>query len=114
MDLLRTEKLGRATCLILETVHELSYEMNRSFQCPPGATRLFDVVTPTSDQARLAFYCALRDTLFVPDSNKMNEIAFNTGERKRVVSRGKNNTVLITEKTGVMSSFSMRRGGFGT
>lgn len=88
--------------------------MNREYHPVADTIRLFDKVRPVSNDAKLAFYSAMRDTLYTKDSNRATDIAFNTGERKRVASFGRGDTVMIIDKTGIMNSFPRKKGGFGS
>lgn len=45
--------------------------MNKQFKAVPNAVRLFDQVKPVNDDARLAFYFAMRDALFVQNPDKL-------------------------------------------
>jgi structural maintenance of chromosome 4 len=69
LDFLKARKLGRATCIILEKIGEHRNYMNRPFENLPRAVRLFDLVKFRTEEAKLAFYFALSDTLYCEDSD---------------------------------------------
>lgn len=88
--------------------------MKKEYRPVPDTVRLFDLVKPVDNNAKLAFYSAMRDSVFTKNSEKATDIAFNTGERKRVISIGKKNGIMVIDKSGVMSSFPFKKNGFGS
>ena len=83
--LLREKQLGVATFLILDKqVAQWGTKMKEGFNCPKGASRLFDLVECSDDAHRAAFGSALRDTLVTADKAKANSIAFGGSVRHRV------------------------------
>lgn len=53
--------------------------MNRGFNAAPQhSVWLFDKIKPINNEARLVFFSVIRDSLFVADYSKSNEIAFNS------------------------------------
>ena len=87
--------------------------MNKTFYPVNGAVRLFDQIKPIDQDARLAFYFALRDTLFVKNPDRLFEVANSGSDKKRVVCYSKVRTLIVKELTGLMSSNMIKRGGFG-
>lgn len=49
LDLLKTNRLGRATCIILEKINDYRDYMNRPFKAPQDSIRLFDIIKPASE-----------------------------------------------------------------
>lgn len=84
--------------------------MNRPFDTPSRTVRLFDIIKPDNDKARLAFYFALRDTLFCQDGNLAKSVAYDDRQRKRVVSRSRNGGFMIIEANGLMSGCAVKKG----
>jgi chromosome segregation ATPase len=58
----------------------------------------------------VAFYYALRDTLYCKDSNLANKIAYDPSNRRRVVTYAQNRTIRVIEMNGTMSSNRIRQG----
>ena len=75
-------------------------ERLKPFKCPPGSTRLFDLVTVKNEKINNALYYALKDTLVASDIKEGTNIAFNSGMGNfRVVTlKGE-----LIEISGVMS-----------
>ena len=88
VDLLRSNKLGVATFLILEKQSHLKKFLSEKVETPEGVPRLFDLIKCDDDDIRLAFYFALRDTLVAKDLEQASRIAYSSGNRrwKRVVT----------------------------
>jgi hypothetical protein len=76
--------------------------------------RLFDQVKFKSEEAKLAFYFALNDTLYCEDSDLGLEYSMkNEHQRRRVISRNKNRGgYIVYEMNGLMVGSAPRRGGF--
>jgi hypothetical protein len=75
--------------------------------------RLFDQVKFKSEEAKLAFYFALNDTLYCEDSDLGLEYSMkNEHQRRRVIARKPNGGYLIYEMNGLMVGCAPRRGGF--
>ena len=89
--------------------------MNMPFQAPANAVRLFDVIKFKKEQAKLAFYFALSDTLYCENSDMGMQLAWqNQSKRKRVVSRTSRGKFIIYEVNGLMVGSDVKRGGFET
>lgn len=86
--------------------------MNKPYQAPNGSIRLFDLIRADNDKAKVAFYYALRDTLFCKDGNLANKIAYDPSCRRRVVSYAENRSIRVIEMNGTMSSCRARSGLF--
>ena len=111
IDFLKRTKLGKATCIILDKIPEFASFMTKHFEAPTGAVRLFDLVRADNEKARLAFYYALRDTLFCKDSNLANKIAYDPACRRRVVTFAENrSSVRVIEINGTMTSCRIKHG----
>ncbi len=88
LDLLKRNKLGRATCIILDKITQFKGYMNRPFNVPEGAVRLFDVIRPSSQEARVAFYFALSNTLYCDNIDYAMKLALgDESNRRRVIAR---------------------------
>jgi len=88
--------------------------MSKSFENLPRASRLFDLIKCRSEEAKLAFYFALNDTLFCEDSDLGLEYSMkNDHQRRRVICRNKKGTGYITyEMNGLMVGSVAKREGF--
>lgn len=87
VELLRINKLGVATFLILEKQAHLKKFLAESVETPEGVPRIFDLVKCDSPEIRLAFYFALRDTLVADDLDQASRIAYSGNKRfRRVVT----------------------------
>ena len=85
VEVLKAKRLGRATFIILHEIRELVEASKAKIQVPAGAQRLFDLVAADSDEARVAFYHALSDTLVCEDLDTASSLAFGK-KRWRVVT----------------------------
>jgi structural maintenance of chromosome 4 len=89
VDVLKSKKLGRATFIIINEIRDAIEPQLRRMeegQIPPLSHRLFDLITPDSDDAKLAFYHALQDTLVCEDLETASSLAFGKQKRWRVVT----------------------------
>ena len=88
--------------------------MNRHFVNLEGAVRLFDLIKFRSDEARLAFYYSLSDTLYCQDSDLGMDYAMkHDSQRRRVISKSKkHNGYILYEMSGLISNSTAKRGGF--
>eukprot|EP00796_Vickermania_ingenoplastis_P010070 gene10070-7040_t len=90
LTLLKNENVGRGSMMVVTEIdREMQHRMNAPFESPtPKATRLFDLIKPTNQKFRSAFYQAVRDTLVVSTLQEAREVAFNSrsGKRYRVVT----------------------------
>ena len=79
---------GRVTFIILEELADFRAKMDVSpAGIPPGASRLFDLITPVDPMFRPAFYLSLRDTLVTADLDSAVRIAYDGAKVKwRVVT----------------------------
>ena len=97
---LRENRIGRATFIGLDKMVVHKAERLKPFKCPPGAKRLFDLVTVKDEKINDALYFALKNTLVANDIKEGTNIAFNSGLGNfRVVTlKGE-----LIEISGVMS-----------
>jgi structural maintenance of chromosome 4 len=112
VDLLRRNKLGVATFLILEKQEGLKKQMAAGATPPEGTARLFDLVTVKDERLRVAFYYALRDTVVAGDLDQGSRIAYGADRRfRRVVTLQGH----MFEASGTMAGGgkTVRRGGMG-
>ena len=88
--------------------------MSKPFEMLPKAVRLFDVIKFKTEEAKLAFYFALGDTIYCENSDLGLDYSMkNEHQRRRVISRNKNRGGYITyEMNGLMIGSVARRGGF--
>lgn len=110
VEFLRSRNLGRAKFIMLDKIAHMVPAMTRAFTAPEGAPRLFDLIKPSHDRYRAAFYFALRDTLVAKNLDVANKLAYGPeGPRARVVTL---NGELI-EMSGTMSGGGKgpRKGG---
>lgn len=111
VEFLKRNKLGKVTCIILDKIQDCVHYMHKSFQAPNGSVRLFDVIRPDHEKAKIAFYYALRDTLYCKDSNLANKIAYDPSCRRKVVTYAEGNRALrIIDINGTMTSCRVRQG----
>lgn len=69
--------------------------MNRGYNVPQNTILLFDKIRPINNDAKIAFFSAIKFTLYVKDQQQANNVAFNSNERRRVVTVGKTNNIMI-------------------
>lgn len=110
INYLREMNLGRASFIALDQIQDAATRMASAFTGPTGAPRLFDLVTPSDDILRPAFYLALNNTLVAPDLDQAVKVAYQ-GDRAmwRVVTLDGN----LIDTSGAMSGGGkeMRSGG---
>lgn len=81
IEFLRTNRLGRASFIILDKMKPVC-----ACDVPRGAQRLFDLIQ-CKEKYRSAFYFALGDTLVARDLDEAAKFAYNSGPRRfRVVT----------------------------
>ncbi|KAG5226926.1 structural maintenance of chromosomes protein [Salix suchowensis] len=109
VELLRREKLGVATFMILEKQADLSSKMKHNVSTPEGVPRLFDLVKVQDERMKLAFYAALGNTVVAKDLDQATRIAYGGNlEFRRVVTLDG----ALFEKSGTMSGGGTKpRGG---
>ena len=64
LSFLKNTKLGRVTCIILDKIQDQRKYMERPYETLPNSIRLFDTITPQSEEIRIAFYFAISDTIY--------------------------------------------------
>lgn len=85
---LKTSKLGRVTCIILDKIQEQRKYMERPYETLPNSVRLFDVISSQSEEIRIAFYFAISDTIYCENSQLGMEYSMKDDRnRRRVISR---------------------------
>jgi structural maintenance of chromosome 4 len=82
---LKSNSLGRTTFIILEKLQYLQEKL-KSPQIPKGSKRLIDLVQVENEEARLAFYFVVRDTLVAPNLDEATRLAYQPTKRNRVVT----------------------------
>ncbi|PKA51107.1 Structural maintenance of chromosomes protein 4 [Apostasia shenzhenica] len=109
VELLRKNKLGIATFMILEKQTNYSQKLQQKVSAPEGVPRLFDLVTVKDDRLKLAFYAALGNTVVAKDLDQATRIAYGEDkEFRRVVTL----EGALFEKSGTMSGGGSKpRGG---
>ncbi|KAJ4707448.1 Structural maintenance of chromosomes protein [Melia azedarach] len=109
VELLRREKLGVATFMILEKQVDLLPKMKENVITPEGVPRLFDLIKVRDERMKLAFYAAMGNTLVAKDLDQATRIAYggNRDFRRVVTLDG-----ALFEKSGTMSGGGSKpRGG---
>ncbi|KAJ8749963.1 hypothetical protein K2173_013878 [Erythroxylum novogranatense] len=109
VELLRRDKLGVATFMILEKQVDLLSKLKENIRTPEGVPRLFDLVRVQDERMKLAFYAALSNTIVAKDLEQATRIAYggNTEFRRVVTLDG-----ALFEKSGTMSGGGTKpRGG---
>ncbi|KAJ0100237.1 hypothetical protein Patl1_21910 [Pistacia atlantica] len=109
VELLRREKLGVATFMILEKQVDLLPKLKEKVSTPEGVPRLFDLIKVRDERMKLAFYAALGNTIVVKDLDQATRIAYGGNkEFRRVVTLDG----ALFEKSGTMSGGGSKpRGG---
>ncbi|KAL5741248.1 hypothetical protein ACOSP7_027980 [Xanthoceras sorbifolium] len=109
VELLRREKLGVATFMILEKQVDLLPKLKENVSTPEGVPRLFDLIKVRDERMKLAFYATMGNTLVVKDLDQATRIAYggNRDFRRVVTLDG-----ALFEKSGTMSGGGSKpRGG---
>lgn len=85
VEVLKSKRLGRATFIILHEIRETEKAMKAAFDVPANAHRLFDLITADSEEARVAFYHALSDTLVCDDIATASSL-YKANKKRRIVT----------------------------
>mmetsp|Transcript_5244 Transcript_5244/g.12460 ORF Transcript_5244/g.12460 Transcript_5244/m.12460 type:complete len:1318 (+) Transcript_5244:93-4046(+) len=96
--LLRRERLGRATCIVLDKMGMWEDRSRNPKQAPENVPRLFDLVNIRRPEYKGAFYFALRDTLVAKDIDQATRVGMGA-QRWRVVTLDGN----LVDTSGTMS-----------
>jgi hypothetical protein len=65
--------------------------MNRQFKAPEGSIRLFDVIKPFNEQAKVAFYFAIINTLYCDNLDRAINLSLSDdSNRRRVIAKKPN------------------------
>ncbi|XP_030466328.2 structural maintenance of chromosomes protein 4 [Syzygium oleosum] len=109
VQLLRKEKLGVATFMILEKQVGLLHKLKEKVSTPEGVPRLFDLIKVQDERMKLAFYAALGNTVVAENLDQATRIAYSGNrEFRRVVTLDG----ALFEKSGTMSGGGSKpRGG---
>ncbi|KAI0732433.1 RecF/RecN/SMC [Fomitopsis betulina] len=83
IEYLRTQKIGRASFMVLEKLR--SDNMNK-ISTPENVPRLFDLIKPKEPRFAAAFYKGVGNTLVAENLEQANRIAFGSQRRWRVVT----------------------------
>jgi len=70
----------------------------KHFECPQGSSRIYDLVKPTDDKFKVAFYFGLRDTLVCENIDLAMRIAYGTPRYRVITLKGE-----LIEMSGTMS-----------
>lgn len=82
---LKRNNIGRAKFILLDKLPNWNIEKN--FQSPLNAPRLFDLINPVDEKFLPAFYTVLRDTLVAENVDDARKIAYGTsGTKYKVVT----------------------------
>ncbi|KAL8788436.1 MAG: hypothetical protein Q9213_001659 [Squamulea squamosa] len=108
IDYLRKNNLGRANFILLD---RLARRDLSSIETPEGVPRLFDLVKPTSDIFKPAFFSVLQNTLVAKDLEQANRIAYGARRWRVVTLDGQ-----LIDVSGTMSGGGTRvaRGGMSS
>ncbi|KAL3723276.1 hypothetical protein ACJRO7_035458 [Eucalyptus globulus] len=109
VQLLRKEKLGVATFMILEKQVGLLHKLKEKVSTPEGVPRLFDLIKVQDERMKLAFYAAIGNTIVAENLDQATRIAYSGNrEFRRVVTLDG----ALFEKSGTMSGGGSKpRGG---
>eukprot|EP01130_Rhizamoeba_saxonica_P012665 TRINITY_DN5371_c0_g1_i1.p1 TRINITY_DN5371_c0_g1~~TRINITY_DN5371_c0_g1_i1.p1 ORF type:complete len:1083 (-),score=299.78 TRINITY_DN5371_c0_g1_i1:22-2994(-) len=112
IEILKNEKLGRSTFIILEKLQRFKKYVNGPIDyIPEESKRLFDLIQVTDERVKLAFYFSLRDTLVCDDIDIASRISTGESKRWRVVSLNG----IMYEKSGAISGGGReKRGGMSS
>ena len=83
IEYLRTQKIGRASFMVLEKLR--SDNMNK-ISTPENVPRLFDLIKPKEPRFAAAFWKGVGNTLVADNLDQANRIAFGSQRRWRVVT----------------------------
>ncbi|CAK0788743.1 unnamed protein product [Prorocentrum cordatum] len=81
----REKELGQCTCICLDKQKHLEAQARQPIQTPEDVPRLFDLIQPTKEEYRVAFFFALGATLVAKDLDEASRVAYGK-KRWRVVS----------------------------
>lgn len=109
IDYLRSQKVGRASFMVLEKLGGRG--MDR-VQTPENVPRLFDLIKPKDPRFAPAFYKAVQNTLVADNLEQANRIAFGAHQRWRVVTLDGQ----LIDASGTMSGggTTVQRGGMSS
>ncbi|KAK3270880.1 hypothetical protein CYMTET_20742 [Cymbomonas tetramitiformis] len=99
LQLLREQKLGVATFLMLDKQQKFLAASQEEVTTPDGVPRLYDLVKVNDERLRVAFFYALQNTLVAKDTKQASHIAYGDSRWARVVSL----TGTLIEQSGTLS-----------
>lgn len=110
IEILRTQRIGRASFMVLEKLTKTS-GMDK-FATPENVPRLFDLIKPKEPRFAPAFFKAVSNTLVANDLEQANRIAFGGQRRWRVVTLSGQ----VIDASGTMSGggTTVARGGMSS
>jgi structural maintenance of chromosome 4 len=108
IDYLRKNNLGRANFILLDRLPQRDLS---KVQTPENVPRLFDLVNPSNDKFRAAFFSVLQNTLVATDLSHANRIAYGAKRWRVVTLDGQ-----LIDKSGTMSGGGTRvaKGGMSS
>ena len=94
LKVLKAKNAGRASFIVMERLSAIPEKP----KTPENAPRLIDLIKPSKESFRKAFYHVVKDTLISEDLEQANRIAFGATRWKVVTLDGK-----VIDKAGTMS-----------
>mmetsp|Transcript_2975 Transcript_2975/g.6539 ORF Transcript_2975/g.6539 Transcript_2975/m.6539 type:complete len:1324 (-) Transcript_2975:261-4232(-) len=108
IDFIRTNRLGRTTCICLDQMKRLESELGPT-KTPDNIPRLIDLIKPNKEAYRTAFFFAVRHTIVAKDLEQATRVALQGRTRWRTVTlEGQ-----LVDTSGTMSGggHSVAKGG---
>ena len=89
INYLREYRLGRSSFICLDKVgQQVAQFLNAPFSPPQNSRRLYDLIRPSDERFKPAFYFAVKQTLVCEEINVATHTAYNLDRRHRVVTVG--------------------------
>mmetsp|Transcript_70922 Transcript_70922/g.114363 ORF Transcript_70922/g.114363 Transcript_70922/m.114363 type:complete len:1372 (-) Transcript_70922:196-4311(-) len=86
IEFIRSQDLGRTTCICMQKIQEKARHMDSFDNAPESASRLLDLIKPEKPEYRVAFFFALGNTLVAKDMDQATRIGLQGKTRHRVVT----------------------------
>lgn len=86
IEFIRSQDLGRTTCICMQKIQEKAKHMDSFVEAPEGAPRLVDLIKAEKPEYRVAFFFALGNTLVAKDLEQATRIGLQGKTRHRVVT----------------------------
>jgi len=86
IDFIRSQDLGRTTCICLQKIQDKARQMDAFSSAPENAPRLVDLIKAEKPEYRAAFFFALGNTLVAKDLEQATRIGLQGRTRNRVVT----------------------------